>query len=87
MKEELIDIKIYHLTNQVDRLVNIVDKLCNRIELLELDLADRKLKKKIITFLFALYPLVMLILTFSINLDQNKINNLIKDYTTLIEHE
>lgn len=87
MSDQFIDYKMHQLTSQVDRMTFAIDKLCSRIELLELDLQDRKLKKKIIGFLFTLYPVVMLVLTFSINIDQTKINDFIKNYANIIEHE
>ena len=71
MSDEIIDIKILQITEQVDKLTRAVDKLCYRIELLESDLADRKLRKKIINFLLTVYPLMAATMMFILTLDHN----------------
>lgn len=75
-----------HLAWQIDRLNIGIEKMCNRLEVLEADYSDRTLKRKIVSILFASYPILMcLILVFS-NKNNQEIDSVYQKSQQLLEN-
>ena len=60
MSDDITTFQISQLNNQITRLANSIDKICERIARLEEDLNDRNIRKKIINVLLMLYPIATL---------------------------
>lgn len=75
MSHELNDFKISNLSTQIERLVHAVDKVCDRVELLERDSFERKIHRKLIGFLYTIYPAIMMVLLMLNGSDKNKISD------------
>lgn len=86
MSNEITEFQINQISNQIIRLANSIDKICDRIGNLEADLAERTLKKKIINIIICIYPLLTIFFMFSNNHpDYNKSYEVSKDISKFIE--
>ncbi len=85
MSEEFLEYQLNQLNMHVNRLGESVDRVCDRILLLEEDLADRNLKKKMINFLLMLYPAVMAFLVLIATSDHQKLTQAIAKTNSIVE--
>jgi len=69
----------------LNRLTETSEKLYSRINVLEQDLQERAVKKRVYKSLLALYPLLVVILLGVVNMDHYKINTAVKDFNSLTE--
>lgn len=83
--DRVTDFQIDQLSMQLNKLGNSVDKICNRIEKLEDDYHDRTLKKKIISILFCIYPLIMVFFMITYNSDHQKISEIFNQSKQLMD--
>jgi hypothetical protein len=86
MSEELNSFKIEQLNVQLERLINAVDKICDRIEQLEKESWEKSIYRKFISFLYVLYPAVMLALIVFTDLDRKTANEVYNDTQTILSH-
>lgn len=75
-----------HLAWQLDRMNVSIDKICNRLEILEADYSDRTLKKKIINILFATYPILMILILLFSNTQSQKIDTVYQESQELLQN-
>ena len=75
-----------HLAWQLDRLNMSIDKICNRLEVLEADYSDRTLKRKIINILFATYPILICLVFFFSNNQSQKLDNVYQESQELLQN-
>jgi tetrahydromethanopterin S-methyltransferase subunit G len=61
-----------------------IKKISSRIESLENDYRERGIKKKIYKWLFTLYPLVIVIILFLIDINHNKMIEIASDVKELV---
>lgn len=74
MTDRITEFQINQISHQIERLGKAIDKICDRLIRLEEDLVERTFKKKMMNFLFVLYPVVMLLLVMITNSDHQKIS-------------
>lgn len=68
------------------KLINTnLEKLSKRLDVLEEDYKERSVKKRLFKFLFAFYPVVLVVLLFLVDSDHHKIAEIAGDLNELIQ--
>jgi hypothetical protein len=76
---------IYALIENIKILNGNIEKITNRIEVLEGDFKERTIKKRLMRSLIAFYPLVLVSLIWVINADHESISRVAADVSELIK--
>lgn len=73
---EMTEFKIYQLNGQLERLTHTIDKICERVEKIEKESFEKTIYKKFLSFLYLLYPGIMMFLLALMNSKNEKVNDL-----------
>jgi len=76
MNTEIHSYQINELSKQLDRLYDSIDKICERVSKIEEEKIEQKMKFKLFRVLFFVYPLVIMMLSYSEVQDHRKEDSL-----------
>lgn len=69
----------------LERLTDSTLKLYDRIDVLEKDLQERSIKRKLVKSMFAFYPFILIFLFTCLGIDHNEIATLTKDIRSIMQ--
>lgn len=74
--DSIQDYKLDSLKHQIEKLSYAVDRICDRIEALDRERLENSIKKRVVQFLFMVYPAVLMAMIYISNVDHQKISDI-----------
>lgn len=79
-------IQITNINDNITRLAGVSNTITERIHVLENDLQERAIRKKVYKSLLAYYPIILFLMVLLFNLDNHKISEILSYLKILIPH-
>jgi hypothetical protein len=79
-------IQITNINENINRLATVSNTITERINVLEHDLQERVIRKKVYKSLLAYYPVVLFLMLLFFNLDNDRIAEIMKYFKVLVPH-